>query len=69
MRKNKVQNKNKNRTESTETIRKLRIKLNKLEKEIKSLRHDFYWHEDKDDYLFAMIESSLKSSDDLDIPV
>lgn len=68
MRKNKVQSKYKNYTKSTETVRKLNKRLNELELEIKRLRLEFSWHEDKNDYAFGMIESSIKFIEDHSIP-
>lgn len=68
MRKSKVQNKSKNHTKSTETIRKLKDRLIELEKEVKRLKLELSWHEDKNNYTFAMIESSLEYIDKHSIP-
>lgn len=68
MRTNKLQNQYKKHTKSTRTIRELKSKVNELEIEIKRLKLEFSWHEDRNNYAFGMIESSLNSIDDSSIP-
>lgn len=68
MAKDRVRKSNKKSTDSTKIIRKLRTKIEDLEIEIKRLRLEFSWYQDKNDYLHCLVDEKIDHLDKQTIP-